>query len=266
MTRIISIANQKGGVGKTTTAVNLSAFLSFYNRKVLVVDMDHQAHATICFDISLNNIKYSTYELLTKQDIISPKEIVLKDIRTNLDLMPANVDLASAELELSGEINRENKLKNALRQLAPNYDYIIIDCPPSLSLLTVNALCASTEIIIAIEPEFLALHGVKRLVELVGKILNEYDRSLELHALITRYRQTNLARETVEEVRSNFESLAYSTIINLNVKLGEAISQGKPILDYDRTCAGFVDYARLTKEIISEEPRWKEAQRIAQRI
>jgi len=267
MTRIISIANQKGGVGKTTTAVNLGAFLAHNNRKVLIVDMDHQAHATICFNVPLSGIKYSTYDLLTRQAQVPIKEIILKDIRASLDLVPANVDLASAELELSGEINRENKLRNALRQVHQAYDYVIIDCPPSLGLLTVNAFCASSEIVIAIEPEYLALHGVMRLVELVGKIIREYDRALELHALITRFRMTNLARETVEEVRRNFGSLAYRTVINLNVRLGEAISQGKPILDYDRTCSGYVDYARLTREIISEEPSWQEeAQRLAQRV
>lgn len=267
MTRVISIANQKGGVGKTTTGVNLGALLAHCNRKVLVVDMDHQAHATICFNVALSGVKYSTYDLLTRQAEVPVKEVILTDIRPGLDLVPANVDLASAELELSGEINRENKLRNALRPVLQTYHYVIIDCPPSLGLLTVNAFCASSEIIIAIEPEYLALHGVMRLVELVGKIIREYDRSLELHALITRFRMTNLARETVEEVRRNFESLAYRTIINLNVRLGEAISQGKPIIDYDRTCSGYVDYARLTREIIGEEARWEEeAQRAAQGV
>jgi chromosome partitioning protein len=266
MARIIAIANQKGGSGKTTTAINLGACLTERHRKALLVDMDPQGHLSIGLGLNPIQVQYTTYDLLTNPEMDIRKAIL--PVFANLDVIPSNIDLAATELELAGMINRENRLNRHLRVIAGSYDYIVIDCPPSLGVLTINALCAATEVTICIETSYYSLHGVKKLAQVIESIMTEYDKILMIRALPTMFdKRPKLDRDVLQEIHNQFENLTYETIIHRTVKLREAASAGKPINLYDKTSSGYFDYARLAKEVLSEEARRKEtASRTAEGI
>ena len=254
MTKIYAVANQKGGVGKTTSVINISAFLAKSGRKVLVVDMDPQANATSGFGYNKYEVEKSTYDLLLEEATID--DVVVSHAEYRLDILPAHPELAGAEVELVNAIGREYRLKNMLESLNGRYDYILIDCPPSLSLLTVNALTAAINgIIIPVQCEYLALEGLTQLtqsIELVQKYLNP---DLKVRGLImTMYdSRTNLSRQVVEEVRNYFPGRVFRTIVPRNVRLSEAPSYGQPISAYAPNSPGGIAYKVLTAEILKSD-------------
>jgi chromosome partitioning protein len=251
MTKIYAIANQKGGVGKTTSVINLSAFLASSGRRMLLVDIDPQANATSGLGYNKYQIAKSTYDILLEQADID--EVLISDEKCHIDILPAHPALSGAEVELVNVIGREYRLRQVLERLNGRYDYVLIDCPPSLSLLTINALTAAKDgIIIPVQCEYLALEGLTQLmhtIELVRKFLNP---TLALRGLImTMYDgRTNLSRQVVEEVRSYFPGKVFRTIIPRNVRLSEAPSYGQPINLYAPTSPGGIAYKVLTAELI----------------
>lgn len=251
MTKIYAIANQKGGVGKTTTVINLAAYIASSGRRVLVVDMDAQANATSALGFNKYEVENSTYDILLQE--ASLNDTFVKDEETGLHLLPAHPELAGAEVELVNTIGREYRLRDFLAEQATDYDYILIDCPPSLSLLTVNALVAARDgILIPVQCEYLALEGLTQLtqtMELVKKYLNN---GLEIRGLImTMYDgRTNLSRQVVEEVRKHFPGKVFKTIVPRNVRLSEAPSFGQPINIYAPNSVGGVAYKVLTAELL----------------
>lgn len=266
MARIMAIANQKGGSGKTTTSINLGACLTERNRKVLLVDMDPQGHLSLGLGLDPIQVRYTTYNLLISPELDIRKTIL--PVLKNFDVIPSNIDLAAAELELAGAINRENRLNRHLRTVSESYDYILIDCPPSLGILTINALCAATEVTICIETGYYSLHGVKKLAQVIESIMTEYDKVLMIRALPTLYdKRPKIDRDVLQEIHNQFENLTYETVIHRTVKLREAASAGRPIHIYDKASSGYLDYARLAKEVLSEEARRQEAtSRTSERI
>lgn len=253
MGRIIVVANQKGGVGKTTTTINLSASLASLGKQVLVVDMDPQGNATSGFGVDKNDIENSVYELLL--GLKSVDECILPKVFKNLSLIPSNINLAAAEMELIDIDRREYLLKNALEGISGRYDYIFVDCPPSLSLLTINSLCAADSLIIPIQCEYYALEGLTQLfqtVELVRERLNE--KMVIEGLLFTMYDQrTNLSQEVVENVKENVDIYVFKSIIPRNIRLAEAPSYGLPVTMYDRKSAGAEAYMKLAKELIRKK-------------
>ncbi|KAA3661785.1 MAG: ParA family protein [Chloroflexi bacterium] len=254
MTKIYAVANQKGGVGKTTSVINISAFLAKSGRRVLVVDMDPQANATSGLGYNKYEVEKSTYDLLLEE--ASFDEVLVNQPEFRLDILPSHPELAGAEVELVNAIGREYRLKNALEALNGRYDYILIDCPPSLSLLTVNALTAAINgIIIPVQCEYLALEGLTQLtqsIELVQKYLNP---ALAVRGLVmTMYdSRTNLSRQVVEEVRNYFPGRVFRTIVPRNVRLSEAPSFGQPISAYAPNSPGGIAYKVLTAEILKSD-------------
>jgi chromosome partitioning protein len=260
MTKIYAVANQKGGVGKTTSVINLSAFLASSGRRMLLVDMDPQANATSGLGYDKYKLARSTYDMLLEQATLD--EVLISSQECHLDLVPAHPALSGAEVELVNVIGREYRLKQVLESLDGRYDYILIDCPPSLSLLTVNALTAAKDgIIIPVQCEYLALEGLTQLmrtIELVKKFLNP---TLTIRGLVmTMYDgRTNLSRQVVEEVRSYFPGKVFRTIIPRNVRLSEAPSFGQPISLYAPTSPGGIAYKVLTAELIKGDQQRGEA-------
>lgn len=253
MSRTIALANQKGGVGKTTTTVNLGACLSAMGKKVLLVDMDPQQHVNLGLSITPEDMGLSTYDLLTDPEA-NPESSIVK-CSDNLHVMPSNLDLALAEYELMGKVASDKRLSNQLDKISQKYDFIIIDCPPSIGLLTINSLLASQEVIVAIDPEFLAMQGVIRLLKLLKEITGAHQKKISYYTLITRFdSRIRLANEICDEVRKQFGDLCFKTIINTNVKLKEAMSQGVSIHEYDKNSKGYEDYSSLAKEIIKNKP------------
>jgi chromosome partitioning protein len=255
MARIISVANQKGGVGKTTTTVNLGACLAQDGKKVLLIDSDAQGNATSGLGVRKPDVKQDIYDVLVNE--VSIKETIIKTSRENLSIVPATLQLAGAEIELTSMIARESRLKSALAEVSDEYDFILVDCPPSLGHLTINAFTASDAILIPVQCEYYALEGLSQLLNTVRLVQKHFNPGLEIEGvLLTMYdARTNLGAEVVEEVRRYFQEKVYDTIIPRNVRLSEAPSHGKPIIDYDPRSKGAEVYQALAKEVLVREQK-----------
>lgn len=249
-TKIIAIINQKGGVGKSTTAINLSAALGERGKQVLLVDLDPQGNTTSGFAIDKSQVDYCIYDVLLNG--VAIEEAIIPDVCEGLDLVPATINLAGAEVELVSEMARENRLRDAVGSMRGKYDYIFIDCPPSLGLLTVNALVAADKLLIPIQCEFYALEGVTKLLDSMKRVKSRLNPALEIFGiLLTMYdSRTTLSRQVAAEVRNYFDKDVFETVIPRTVKLSEAPSYGMPITQYDPTCKGALAYSELAEEVI----------------
>ncbi len=252
MVRIIAVANQKGGVGKTTTAVNLAACLGVLEKKVLLIDSDPQANASSGLGIDVDNVRFGTYQLLEHN--CSAKEAVINTSAPNVDLIAANIDLVAVEIELIDFEKREYMLLKALQPIKDQYDYILIDCAPSLGLLTLNALTASDSIIIPIQCEYFALEGLGKLLNTVKSVQKVHNKTLDIEGLLlTMYdSRLRLSNQVVEEVQNHFNDMVFKTIIQRNVRLGEAPSFGESIINYDVNSKGASNYLSLAQEILAK--------------
>ncbi|MDD4590514.1 MAG: AAA family ATPase [Parabacteroides sp.] len=252
MGKIIALANQKGGVGKTTTTINLAASLAAMEKKVLVVDADPQANASSGLGIDIRNVKLSIYECLINGENV--KGAIAKTEVDGLDIIPSHIDLVGAEIEMLNLENREQILKQTLVPLKSDYDYILIDCSPSLGLITVNALTASDSVLIPVQCEYFALEGIGKLLNTIKIIKSKLNPSLEIEGfLLTMYdSRLRLANQIYEEVKRPFRELVFTTVIQRNVKLSEASSYGKPVLLYDAESKGSLNYMQLAKELIDK--------------
>ncbi len=251
MTNILAFANQKGGVGKTTSAVNTAAALGDAGKKVLLADIDPQGNATSGVGISKKNIHASIYDVIIGRR--AAEEAIIETKFKNLSVLPAHISLAGAEFELVDELHRETKLKEALEPVKSNYDYIIIDCPPSLGMLSINALTASTGVIIPMQCEYYALEGLTQLMLTIRQVKKLYNPALEITGImITMYNgRLNLSLQVMDELKKYYADKLFSTTIVRNVKLSEAPSYGEPILYYDKYSKGCQAYADIAREIIS---------------
>ena len=252
MGKIIAIANQKGGVGKTTTTVNLAASLGVLEQKVLLIDADPQANATSGLSIDVESVSVGTYQLL--EHIEDVNDAIIKTTSPNVDIIPAHIDLVAVEIELVDKENREHMLKNALNEIKDSYDYILIDCPPSLGLITLNSLVAADSVIIPIQWEYFALEGLGKLLNTIKDVQKLYNPALEIEGLLLTMfdSRLRLSNQVVDEVKKHFESMVFKTIIQRNVRLSEAPSYGESIIKYDATSRGAENYINLANEVLKK--------------
>lgn len=253
MGKIVSISNQKGGVGKTTTSINLAANLAAIGKKVLIVDFDPQGNSGSGLGLEINTLPNTSYELLIGES--SANECIQRTEIENLHIIPSNINLSGAEADLLGEENREFRLKTAISHLRTEYDYILIDCPPSLGVLTINALSAADSVMITLQTEYFALEGLTQLMKIISLVQEKLNPSLELEGvLLTMFdKRTNLAQQVAEDVKAYFKEKVYTTVIPRNIKLSEAPSFGKSILSYDPDGVGAQSYRSLALEVVGEK-------------
>jgi chromosome partitioning protein len=252
MGKIIAISNQKGGVGKTTTAINLAAGLGVLEYKVLLVDADPQANSTSGVGFDPRNIKSSIYECLIHD--IEPQDAVLQTNSPNLSILPAHIDLVGAEIELINLPNREKMMRASLAKIKDDYDFIIIDCSPSLGLITINSLTAADSVIIPVQCEYFALEGLGKLLNTIKIVQNRLNPDLDIEGLLlTMYDiRLRLSNQVVEEVKTHFQMMMFDTIIQRNTRLGEAPSHGETIIMHDASCKGSINYLNLAREILQK--------------
>ena len=253
MGRIIAIANQKGGVGKTTTAINLSASLASLGKKVLAIDMDPQGNMSSGLGVDKNEVEKTVYDLIIGN--IGIEECIYEEVIENLDVLPSNIDLSAAEIELIGVDNKEYILRDEVNKVKEKYDFIIIDCPPALSMLTINAMTTSDSVLVPIQCEYYALEGLSQLIHTIELVQERLNPELEIEGVVfTMYdARTNLSLQVVENVKENLDTTIYKTIIPRNVRLAEAPSHGKPINIYDSKSTGAESYRLLAQEVIDRE-------------
>lgn len=252
MGKIIALANQKGGVGKTTTAINLAASLAVLEKKVLIIDADPQANSTSGVGLDVREVENSIYECLV--DDIDPREAVIKTEIDGLDIIPSHIDLVGAEIEMLNMEEREHKLKKIVAHIQEDYDYILIDCSPSLGLITVNALTGANSVMIPVQCEYFALEGLGKLLNTIKIIQSKLNTELEIEGFVlTMYdARLRLSNQVVDEVRKHFQEMVFETIIQRNIKLSEAPSFGKPVVLYDAESKGSVNYLNLAREVIAK--------------
>ena len=253
MGRIIAVANQKGGVGKTTTSINLAACLAEKGKKVLAVDKDPQGNLTSGLGVDKDSVEKSIYELIIGE--VDIKEVINKEVLENLDIIPTSIDLSAAEIELIGVDDKEYILRNAIDQVKDQYDFVIIDCPPSLSMLTINAMTTANSVIVPIQCEYYALEGLSQLIHTIDLVKDRLNNDLEIEGVVfTMYDvRTNLSNQVVENVRTNLDTKIYDTLIPRNIRLAEAPSHGLPINMYDTKSAGAESYRMLAKEVMERK-------------
>lgn len=251
MAKIISIANQKGGVGKTTTAINLSAALASLGKHVLIIDADPQANASSGLGVDIKELENTIYECLVNHT--DPHKAILHTETKNLDIIPSHIDLVGAEIEMLNITNREILLKNILNQVRDEYDFVFIDCSPSLGLITVNSLTASDSVIIPVQCEFFALEGIAKLLNTIKIIKSKLNPNLQIEGFLLTMHDSRLrlSNQVYEEVKRHFGDLAFNTVISRNVRLSEAPSHGQSVIQYDATCRGAQNYIALAKELMA---------------
>ncbi len=255
MGKIIAIANQKGGVGKTTTSVNLAASLGVLEQKVLLIDADPQANATSGLNIDVNSVSNGTYQLLEHSTIA--KNAIVKTDSPNLDIIPAHIDLVAIEIELVDKEEREYMLKKAIQSIKDDYDFIIIDCAPSLGLITLNALVAANSVMIPIQCEYFALEGLGKLLNTIKDVQRIHNKDLDIEGLLLTMHDSRLrlSNQVVDEVKKHFDSMVFKTIIQRNVRLSEAPSYGESIIKYDATSRGAENYINLANEVLKKNKK-----------
>ena len=252
MGRIIAVANQKGGVGKTTTAINLSSCLASLGKKVLAIDMDPQGNMTSGLGIDKNEVEYTVYELILGQ--VGIEKVICKDALENLDVLPTNINLSAAEIELIGVEEKEFIIRKEVDKVKKNYDFIVIDCPPSLSMLTINAMTTADSVLVPIQCEYYALEGLSQLIHTIDLVKERLNPELKIEGVVfTMYdARTNLSLQVVENVKDNLQQTIYKTIIPRNIRLAEAPSHGLPINLYDPKSSGAESYMLLAEEVLNK--------------